>query len=322
MSERFVLVPARDLAPYVEGLRALERDIEYPIQDGQDSFRIDHGAEYHPFFSALGDAYFLVALDGERVVGSLAGMAREAIMQGEARPATYLADIKVARDRRGRGLPRRMIQWAFLQMLRDPEMRRWRYAYLAAMRGARGDVMRTVRGMHPGRLVSPAATLALYFVAPEALAALSTSNAPPPPPRGTGIDLSPASPRGARDEDPLGIVSTAGRKDLRLRSTGEHWPLFHLSRSPEQWGTSWGAYLASCGRSLCAANAPGARKDAQGAGESKGVACFGIDARMTDHVAWLSKQKMDPGAICTVYAISLTRRSRGAKWLHLATSEI
>jgi len=62
MSLRFVHLKSDGIAPYVEGLRALERDIEYPIADGADAFRIDHGAEYHPFFSDLGDANFILGV--------------------------------------------------------------------------------------------------------------------------------------------------------------------------------------------------------------------------------------------------------------------
>ena len=305
MRERFVAVHWRDLGPYVESLRAMERAIEYPIEDGEDAFCIDHGSEYHPFFTTLGDAWFILGLEGDRVVANMVGIRRAAILRGERRSAIYLADMKVARDRRGGGLARRMVQWGFLKMLRDPAMRFWRYAYLAAMRGARGDVMRTVRGAHPGKLVLPAARLAVYFVAPEKLAALRVEGAPPAPSETTGIDLS-ARPRHL---EPPGLLSTAGRKDLRLRSTGAHWPLVHLPLGPGEWKPTWGAYLSECGKALVARS-------------GSATACFGIDARLSDHIAWLSRQQIEPGATCTVYAFSLSLRSRGAKWLHLATSEI
>ncbi|MBI3724212.1 GNAT family N-acetyltransferase, partial [bacterium] len=75
---RIVCVESEALAPYAPGLRALEAGIAYPIGGGADSFRIDHGETYHPFFSSLGRAWFLVALAGEEVVGTLALVAREA----------------------------------------------------------------------------------------------------------------------------------------------------------------------------------------------------------------------------------------------------
>ena len=83
MTVRFVLLTPEELGPYVEGLRAIERATEYPIGDGSDAFTIDHGEAYHPFFTALGqDARFLLALDGERVVGGVAGMYRDVRIRG------------------------------------------------------------------------------------------------------------------------------------------------------------------------------------------------------------------------------------------------
>jgi len=214
MSIRFINLLADEIGPYVDALRALERDIHYPIDDGRDTFTIDHGPEYHPFFSQMGRAGFVLALDGDRVVGSLAGVSKRADVRGRATPSIYMADMKLARAYRGRGIIQRMFLWALGLIPREPDLRSWRYAYIAAMRGERGDVTRSVRGLHLGKLARPAARLAVYFVDPQKLAALAIDGAPEPPREEDGIDLSPA-PIGA----PL-AVSTAGRKDLRLKSTG------------------------------------------------------------------------------------------------------
>jgi hypothetical protein len=222
VSARFVFITAAELGPYVEGLRAIERETEYPIGDGADAFTIDHGPEYHPFFTALGDdARFLLALEGERVVGGVVGVGRKVRIRGRMVGAVYGGDWKVAADHRGDGTARRMMLWGSTRIFTDPSLLTWRYAYVAAMRGENGDVMRAAKGLHPGRLGRPAATLAVYFVDPARLAALSLDGAPPPPAEGDGIDLSYVT---AGTVEPPGLVSTAGRKDLRLRSTGEPWP--------------------------------------------------------------------------------------------------
>ena len=49
-----------DFEAHHAAVSALERGVTYPL--GHDRFAIDHGSAYHPFFSALGDARFLVAL--------------------------------------------------------------------------------------------------------------------------------------------------------------------------------------------------------------------------------------------------------------------
>ncbi|MGZ3421083.1 MAG: GNAT family N-acetyltransferase [Polyangiales bacterium] len=297
MSLRFENLRPDQLAPYVDGLRALEHDIEYPIADGADSFRIDHGPLYHPFFSSMGECQVIVALDGDRVIGTIAGVLREGLLRGRTTNVMYGADMKVAKSHRGQGVPRKMLFYALRKLVTEPRGTSWRYSYVAAMRGAKGDVMRTVSGVHPAKLAHPAAELMIYFTPPEQLAALDLAGAPTPPAIEEGIDLSPwpSSP----------MVSTAGRKDLRLRSTGgAPWPLVHLPYGPSR--PSWASYLKECGNTL----------------KSPSIACFGLDVRLREHAAFLANNGVEPGAVCTVYALSLTPRTRGARWLHLSTAEI
>ncbi|HEY3818952.1 MAG TPA: hypothetical protein VGL81_17400 [Polyangiaceae bacterium] len=307
MSIRFLLVKPADLGPYVEGLRAIERATEYPVGDGADAFTIDHGDAYHPFFTTLGqDPRFLLGLDGDRVVGGAVGMYRDVRIRGRMVRACYGADWKLGHDYRGLGVARQMMTFGASLLFKDPTLRAWRYGYVAAMRGADGDVMRAVQGLHPGKLTRPAGTLAVYFVDPARLAALSLEGTPAPPEPDAGVDLS-SVPTGPVEAP--GIVSTAGAKDLRLKSTGEPWPLVHLPYGPSRWTPSWGAYLKACGESLVARRATS-------------VACFAVDRRLGTHIDWLTSKGIAPGAACTVYALDLTLRARRAAWLHLATSEI
>ncbi len=286
---------AAALGPLVPGLRALEAGIPYPLDD--DAFTIDHGDDYSAFHRGLGDAHYLVATDGPRVVGAIAGVLRTADVAGRRVPSVYLGDLKVAPDHRGTGLARRAALGAVAKM-REPRFRRWRLAYFAAMRGERGDVTRSLQGLHPGRLTRPVATLQLYFVAPAALRALDAASCPPPP-ADPGADLSPEA-----DED---RVSTAGRKDLRLVSTGAPWPLVHLPRGPRGWTPTLGAYLRRCG------DLPW--RDGE-------IACFGLDARLEPQTAWLASRGVQPGAVCTIHALAWPGILRGIRWMHLATAEI
>jgi len=307
MTIRFLDVQSEAIGPYVEQLRDLERAIEYPIADGADAFRIDHGELYHPFFSTLGEAHFILALDGERVVGTVAGVLREGHLRGRSTKVFYGADLKVAPSHRGRRLPQRMAAFGLRKMFRTPRGLSWRYAYVAAMRGEKGDVMRTVRGVHVGHLGRRATELLVFFVEPERLAAVDRRGAPGPLSLETGIDLSPPPPSHLIEAP--GLMSTAGRKDLRLRSTGAPWPLVHLPYSPARALPSWDAYLAACGEAMFARGL-------------SGPACFAIDVRLREHLSWLASNGIEPNAVCTIYALSLTPRTRGARWLHLSTSEI
>jgi GNAT superfamily N-acetyltransferase len=301
MSIRVFPVFARDLGPYEAQLRALERDIKYPIDDGRDRFYIDHGEHYGEFFAALAPnkdpeaAGFILAMDGDRVIGTFGGILRVARFGDREIPSLYLADYKLAREYRGRGVGAKIMR-ACMAMLQYPVIRKSRILYGAAMRGDRGDVMRSARGfnrvMH---LARPTAELNVYFVPPDKLAALDLSHAPGPP-SGVGLDLSPLG----TDE----TVSTAGRKDLRLESTGQPWALVHLPIGPSR--VNFGEYLKRCGERL--------------PGESK--ACFAVDPRLEDHVRWLAGQGIERGARCTIYAMRLPGARGAVDYVHLATSEI
>jgi hypothetical protein len=307
MKPRFLFLPATEIGPYVDGLRAIERATEYPIADGADAFTIDHGQDYSRFFTTLGhDARFVLALDGDRVVGGVAGVARNVRMGDRMVPAVYGADWKLAPEARGQGLGRAMMTWGLGLVFRQPDLLTWRFGYVAAMRGKKGDVLRATRGMHPAKLTGKVARLAVYFVKPEQLATLGLAAAPVPPDADRGLDLSFVA---TGEVDAPGLCSTAGRKDLRLRSTGQPWPLVHLPLGPGHWRPTWGHYLKACGEALVA-RAPGA------------VACFAVDERLISHTGWLASQGVERGAVCSVYALDLTLRARRASWLHLATSEI
>ncbi|MDB4932378.1 MAG: hypothetical protein JWM10_4862 [Myxococcaceae bacterium] len=301
---RTVLVGAAGLAPYAAGLRALERDITYPLSDGAERFWIDHGPDYHPFFSQLGDAHFLLALDGARVVGVLTGVLRRARANSVPVETAYLCDFKVARSHRGGRVARTMALTALGLAATQRRFRRWRYAYGAAMRGAAGDVMRSARGLHPGRLFAPTATLRLFFARPGALAALDPSGCPLTPAT-VGLDLSP----GLAPRHPLGLVSTAGRKDLRLVSSGEPWPLVHLGFGPDSWAGRWADYLRLAGAA--------AQREHPGA-----LACFALDERLQSHLDWIAAAGLASDTVCTVYGWRLPGAPPSPAWVHLSTSEI
>ncbi|MBI2390540.1 MAG: GNAT family N-acetyltransferase [Deltaproteobacteria bacterium] len=304
MRYRVLLQESHELAPYVAQLRELERSITYPLADGAEHFFIDHGPDYHPFFSTMGQrAGFLLAFDGELLVGTFAGVLRRARLGDALVPSLYLADYKIRASHRGTGVAASII-WSCVALLREPELRAPRIFYGAAMRGARGDLMRSARGLkRVMRLTRPIASLEVFFADPARLAALDLAHAPGPP-RGRGLDLSPDASTLARGP---GIVSTAGRKDLRLVSSGSPFALEHLPLGPAQQAGGFGAYLKACGEALSGSSAR---------------ACFAVDERLDDRVRWLRGQRVQPGARCTVYALRVPPARGPVDWVHLASSEI
>jgi GNAT superfamily N-acetyltransferase len=300
MSLTFLHLTPSELAPWVAGLAALERDVSYPIDDGRDRFVLNHGAAYHPFFSSMGDAHFILAVERDQVVGCIVGVRKPVRSPRGEVDAVYLGDLKVAKAWRGRGVPAKLLAFALSRWVRRPGRLSWRLAFGAAMRGDTGDVMRAARGASLMKLGAAMATLDVYFVPPATLGGLRVSGAPRPRLQG-GLDLSPAVTQD--------LVSTAGAKDFVLQSTGAPWTLVHLPAGPASWGESHAAYLVRGAQRLVERGEPG-------------PVCFALDQRRQAERDFLAQQGLTAGAVCTVYGFSTTRRTRGADWVHLATSEI
>ena len=203
---RMVHVEAADLGPFVPGLRDLEAAISYPA--GPEQFTIDHGPDYHPFFSGIGESHFALASSGDAVLGNVVGVRKQVVCGVRRLEALYICDLKVAPTQRGRGLARRLLAYGLWRLLVSPKLRPARLLFGAAMRGQRGDVTRSARGATPLKLARPWARCDLYFVPPATLASLQPGSCPPPPPDDQGLDLSPHPTH----ERP-GLASTAGRKD-------------------------------------------------------------------------------------------------------------
>lgn len=300
----FRVLKPEELEPWTEDLRLLERGITYPIADGDDRFYIDHGKTYHRFFSQMGKARFLVAFLQGRAVGFMAGAWKEIqTTDGRRRMALYAGDLKLDARLRGQGIVQRMLQYAIGRLTYDADSGGWFIGYAAAMRDATGDVRRSARGVHLLRLTGQIATLAIYFVPARILVDLPPGG--PSAPTGTGLLLS-------QDPGPL-VESTVGRKDLRLVSSGEHWPLYHLPRAPSRWSEGVGSYLREAATEIL-----GKREDA--------IACFCVDERLESHGDWLEKHGLEVGARCSILALGWPWRVRhitgGTDWVHISTSEI
>jgi hypothetical protein len=289
---RLVHLRGGELSPYQAGLRRLEAGVSYPLD--HDRFRIDHGERYAAFFERMGEAHFLLALDGDEVVGTFGGVGKWA-QSGERRvPSVYGADWKIAPAWRGGRLAPKFM-WTGIRNAWSRDVPSWRLAYVAAMRGSRGDVMRSAPRWSPMRLASPAARLAVYFT-PRAALSLDPTGCPTI--AAGGLDLSP-------DLTEV-VTSTAGAKDLILESTGQPWPLWHLPLGPRAWTPSFAHYLRSAAERLPAG----------------ATACFALDQRLSAVIDWLAARGISAGATCTVYMFRLPFSPRPEPWVHLATSEI
>lgn len=297
------------LKPFVPSLRALERSILYPIGDGADTFAIDHGPEYHRFFSDMGyRSRFMVVEEDGKAVGSLAGAWRHVTIGDSQIPSVYLGDMKLAAHVRGAGVAAKMLWKAMASVFKREDLRGWSLVWGAAMRGEEGDVTRSMRGAHPGRIATTLGITRLFFVPAAELAAMSLGEEPLVP-TGLGLDLSPSF----RDPKHPCIVTTRGTKDFRLTSSGEPWPLVHVACGPRQWEDGLGKSLVAGARAALALDA-----DA--------ICCFALDVRLHHQISWLARRGFEAGATCTVYGLPIDARLPvpidRTRWIHLATCHI
>ena len=288
------------LAPYVAELRALEQGIQYPIDNGADAFFIDHGPLYHPFFSGMGKARFVLFFDEGRVTGSIAGVWKEVGLGTKSYMGLYAADLKIHPQYRGQNLVPRLLWRLFFRWTYTADFQGWDCVYFAAMQGEKGGVPKSFRSkMHLGKITKPVAEFFVYFVAPEQLKGSAT--APPKHPFETCLRLS------ASQEELL--HSTNGRKDFVLQSTRAPWNIIHLGAigsDPEAFAQR----LANAGATLRADN-PNA------------LLCFAVDSRRQNLIHWLSLQGITTETRCVVGSVSFFCPSlHRAEWADISTAEI
>ena len=204
---------------------------------------------------------------------------------------------------RGAGCRARFF-WKGFRMLMSPQyLPRWRVAYV------RGDARRAGR-RHAQR--DAASTSPSWRGRARASPSTSSSRAPrrparrrraAPPPR--AASTSAPTPRAARR-------AWCRRRDARICACVDGPAVASSAPAARSGGVD-----AEPRGAICAA--PARRSSPT---RAPGPACFALDERLADHVAWLAAQGITPGAVCTVYTFGLPGAPKPAPWVHLATSEI
>jgi hypothetical protein len=288
------------LEPYVAQLRDLEQGIHYPIDNGADSFVIDHGATYHPFFSGLGKARFALIFDETRVIGSIAGVWKEIALGAKSYTGLYAADLKIHPKYRGQNLVVRLLWRLLLRWTYTSDFQGWDCVYFAAMQGKKGCVPKSFQSkIHLGKLTKPVAKFYVYFVPPEQLMGSTTS----PPAHTFERCLRLSAP-----QEEL-IHTTNGRKDFMLQSTGTPWNIVHLGAIGMDT-EMFAQRLANAGEALRAEN-------------PQGLLCFAVDSRRKNLIHWLSHQGITTETRCVVGSVSFFCPSlHVAEWADISTAEI
>jgi hypothetical protein len=102
----------KDHQKYNNKLKQFEHSLSqwYPL--GSDHFRIDHGPNYYKFFERLGQVNFGVCMDNHKIIATCCAIKRNVYLRENSllpTKVTYLCDLKVAKDYRGKLLPFKML---------------------------------------------------------------------------------------------------------------------------------------------------------------------------------------------------------------------
>ena len=99
MNFSYEVIKPENIDEYVVDFRSLEKGIIYPLENGNGSFYIDHGSEYHPFFTQQGSKVrFVVIKNKNKIIGTAAGIWKTVIMNGIDYNGLYVADLKIKKE--------------------------------------------------------------------------------------------------------------------------------------------------------------------------------------------------------------------------------
>ena len=70
MNYTFEVIAPENVKSYLKQLHELEVSIQYPLENGEGTFTIDHGKDYYPFFTQQGHkTRFVIIKANSKVIG-------------------------------------------------------------------------------------------------------------------------------------------------------------------------------------------------------------------------------------------------------------
>tara|TARA_B100001996_G_scaffold374026_1_gene352167 strand:- start:27 stop:857 length:831 start_codon:yes stop_codon:yes gene_type:complete len=148
----------------------MEKNIAYPLEDGTESFFIDHGKDYSPFFTQQGHkTRFLIITNKDKVAGSIAGVWKRISFNKKTYNALYASDLKLIPKYRNRGVVKSFLWYLFIRWPFTKEFQGWDFIYFCAMQRENKGVDSTFKGLHLGKLTKPNCLLNIYILEPQEL---------------------------------------------------------------------------------------------------------------------------------------------------------
>ena len=297
MKLQYHIVDENGIAPYISELRSIEKKIEYPLDDGNNDFFIDHGEQYSPFFTQQGHkTRFLIIKNGNEVIGSVAAVWKKIFTKKKFYNCLYASDLKLKLDYRSKGVVKNFLWYLFIRWPFRKEFQGWDFLYFCAMQRKSRGVESTFQGFHLGKLTSSKALLNIYILDPNQLEGLDFKEIAYNPKN--EINLSPHL-----KED---VLWNRGKKNIIFTKDNSLMNLGHLN--PELF------YINNIER---------LKKALKVVSRKKGKVCFAIDSQNQTSINGLKNYNILTDTKCKVFSFSpYINPLSSAELLSVSTGEI
>ena len=299
MKYEFEIIGPGQVKKYIRDFRALEKKIEYPLEDGNGSFKIDHGLNYHTFFTQQGfKTRFAVIKKDEKIIGTVAGIWKPIRINNKDYTGFYISDLKIDSNYRKKNILRNLLWYLLKRWPITPDYQGWDFNYYCTMLRKGKGVDISFKSFNPAKLPSYSATMNIYMVNPRDLLLLNL-NSLPDNEKSKSINLSPL-----RVEN---VLWNNGIKDIVSTTDNSIMQLGHLHPQilTKKFSSGFNEIISEI-----------VHKD-------KGLACFAVDYRETEKIKWLDSKGISTKTRCNIFSFSPFAPSlKKSDILYISTGEI
>ena len=299
MPINFKIIESSEIIKYQNQFFNMEENIIYPLDGGADSFTINHGNRYDKFFSEMGKARFVLALESGKLCASVAGVWKIIKINNKNICGLYVADLKTISNYRGFKIPLKMIFYTLIKYIFNQKYKGWNFLYYIGMNGDKGNVTNTFKGLHLGKLSKSTCNQKIYIINSNNLNKLTHFDFKPQ--NGTTMELSPNNLNK--------IITNRGKKDLTLQSSGEIMKLAHIHfQINENFNKTLSKILKKITDQF-----------------SDYKLCFAVDERNQTFIDFLSQNKVESNTTCSIYTFNwpiIGYNLKRHKFISLSTAEI
>ena len=279
MNFSYEIIKPENINEYVADFRSLEQEIVYPIEDGNGNFYIDHGDEYHPFFTQQGSKVRFVVIKNEnKIIGTAAGIWKTVIMNGIQYNGLYVADLKIKKEFRGKKIFKKLMWRIFLKWPIIKDYQGWDFCFFCTMLKNGVGVEKSFKGITPAKLVRHSGIIYIYMIEPEKINAINFEEMP---------DVTYNHPINLSPERKELVLWNDGKKDI-INSQGKGTYKFgHLN--PEI---------------ILSHDYDNIKKAILSITNRGGIVCFGIDGRQSNIIRWFESLNIYTKTRCKVFSFS------------------